>query len=301
MRTFISSLLIIITSTYTLNAQHTVSVKKGQMTYTLQGDTTTHKFKATIAKYEDRIEDAAKHLVKAIENNEYTEKNIHYGYYDAACYFAQTNNSKEAVTYLLKSIENGWDDLGHVEHDKDLAGITKSDAWKAKITPQLNKYYKNNNRELAKIFGEDQKARLSGQLTKETAIQDSIRRNIVMRMLKNNELKSGHDYYRAGFIMHHGTTVKDYQKAQELLTIALKKESMHFRTPWLFAASKDRLLLKQGKPQWYGTQNLTVVNGKMALDPKTIDTTAVSSEKRKTLNAPSIEKLRTYLKNFKTN
>ena len=102
-------------------------------------------------------------------------------------------------------------------------------------------------------------------------------------------------------IMHHGNSVEDYKHAEILIQKAMVSKHVHQMAPWLSAAIKDRLLLKLGKPQWYGTQNMTVIKGKIAIDPKIIDTTAVTPERRKELNAPTIETLREYLKNFNSN
>ncbi|MCB0461147.1 MAG: hypothetical protein KDC81_00440 [Flavobacteriaceae bacterium] len=286
-----------------LFAQHTVTVKKGDdknFTYfTIQGDTTKYSFKATVANYENRFEDAAKYTIKGIEKGEF--KKPQNAYYDAACYYALTKKYNEASQCLLKSIENGWDDLGHLEHDPDLQELKTSQEWKENITPRLQAYYKYNNKELAKLFANDQNARLSGQINDDLAVQDSIRRQIVLKMESNKELKSGHDYYKAAMIMHHGHTINDYKRAEILIQKALNSKNVHHMAPWLSAAIKDRLLLKEGKPQWYGTQAMTFFNGKMALDPKTIDTTAVTPQKRIELNAPKIETLREYIKNFKAN
>jgi hypothetical protein len=119
--------------------------------------------------------------------------------------------------------------------------------------------------------------------------------------MENNLLNSGHDFYKAAMIMHHGNSENDYKLAEILIQKALVTNQIHHMAPWLSAAIKDRLLLKLGKPQWYGTQNMTVIKGKIAMDPKIIYTTAVTPEKRKELNAPTIETLREYLKNFKSN
>lgn len=72
-------------------------------------------------------------------------------------------------------------------------------------------------------------------------------------------------------IFHHGTTLADYKKA-----IALAKKGMALgnkRAKWLYAAAIDRLLIKQGKKQKYGTQ-YQIKNGKWILypvDPKVTD------------------------------
>lgn len=280
-------------------AQHTVTVKKDNMQFTIQGDTTKYSFKATIANYEDRFEDAAKYTIKGIEEGEF--KKPENAYYDAACYLTLTNKTDDAVKYLTKSINSGWEDLAHIIYDDDLKPLKNTNEWKTNIEPLIDSYFESNNKELAHMFAQDQKPRINGQIDENLAKEDEARRKQVLEMLENDLIKSGHDFYKAAMIMHHGNTIEDYKHAEIFIQKALATDQIHHMAPWLSAAIKDRLLLKLGKPQWYGTQNMTVVNGKVAMDPKIIDTTAVTPKQRKALNTPSIETLREYLKNFSSN
>jgi len=282
-------------------SQHTVMVKKNGMTYSIQGDTTKLSFKSTIAEFEERYNDAANYLVMAIEKGEFKKEELKGAYYNSACYYSLVGNSKKAVKYLLESIKNGYDDLGHLDYDKDLSGLKDSHEWKFNIDPVLTKYYLENNKRLAQLFNDDQSPRLSGQMNKQIAVEDSIRRIEVADMLDKGLVKSGHDYYRAAMIMQHGTNSDDYEKAHELTKKALTNKQVHPMAPWLYAATKDRLLLSQGKPQWYGTQGVIWKKGKMTLNPKEIDTNAVAPKERIKYGAPSIETIREYLKSFNSN
>ncbi|WP_299272488.1 hypothetical protein [uncultured Psychroserpens sp.] len=288
-------LLILIINTPS-QAQHSVQVKQGNTTYTIMGDTTKNNFKATWAKMEGRYSDAAKFKIKAIDKGE--SKKLDMAYYDAACYYSLANDYKNAIVCLKKSIDNGCEDLGHLEYDKDLVELKKMKEWNS-ISHLFEDYYKSNNQEIAKLFAEDQKARLSGEVNENMEQEDSIRRKKVRRLLTENEINSAHDYYKAAFIFHHGTKIEDYKQAHELALIAYNKEHRHFRSPWLVAATKDRYLLKKKEKQWYGTQGVSFSNGKFTLNPLEIDTTAVSKEDRKRLNAPTIETIRAQIKAFK--
>lgn len=224
-------LILLITSIINSYGQHTVTIKKGDdknFTYfTIQGDTTKYKFKATVADYEARFEDAANFTVKAIEKDEYKPEKIQNGYYDAACYFTLVNISDKAIKYMLESVNNGWEDLAQLEYDADLQPLKETEDWKIKIEPTLKDYYKTNNRVLAKMFTEDQKPRFNRQIDTNLAKQDSIRRKEVVSMIKNDELKSGHDYYKAAMIMHHGNTIEDYMLAEKLIQKSLTVQQIH--------------------------------------------------------------------------
>jgi len=59
---------------------------------------------------------------------------------------------------------------------------------------------------------------------------------------------------------------------------------------WLKAASRDRLLLRQKMPQWYGTQYVRDTSGKWALGQ--IDETAVTDDERVQLAVPTLAEAR---------
>jgi len=296
-KNFFSLILIIINGTC-IYSQHSIQVKKGETTFTIMGDTTKYNFKATWAKMEDRYADAAKFKILAIEKGE--SKKLDIAYYDAASYYAKAIDYKNTVAYIKKSIAEGWSDIAHLEYDKDFEGLRKTNEWN-KMTLLFTNYYKSNNKQIAKIFAEDQKARLSGVHNENMEKEDSIRRVNVKKQIDQNKISSPHDYYKAAFIFHHGTSVEDSRFAHELALKAYKKENKHFRSPWLVAATKDRYLLRKGEKQWYGTQGIGFNNGKLTLNPSQIDTTAVSVEGRKKLNAPTIESIRKYIKAYKDN
>lgn len=280
-----------------LFSQHQVKVKIGKQVYTVSGDTTKYNFKSTIAKLEKRFGEAADYKLKAITNGEITKPNV--AYYEAACFYSMDNALEKAAKYLKISIDKGWNDMAHLEYNKDLNNLRKTTHWNS-IIPSINKYYTYNNREVASMYADDQKARLSGKRNTNLVKEDSLRREKIKALLKKRKVRSADDYYKAAMIMHHGTSLKDYKLAHRLAKKAFKKKNPHIMAPWLVAATKDRYLLKKGKKQWYATQGLTFKNGRMALDPQKIDTTAVKNNKRIALNAPSIEKIRSYLKAFKT-
>jgi hypothetical protein len=86
--------------------------------------------------------------------------------------------------------------------------------------------------------------------------------------------------------MQHGDTVEEIRMAHALATIAASLDPLDRSARWLKAASWDRLLLRQKKPQWYGTQYVREANGKWALNQ--IDESAVTDADRIQLATPTL-------------
>ena len=146
------------------------------------------------------------------------------------------------------------------------------------------------NKKLKEIYLQDQSDRIrasSGTLNWNTVnSNDTKRRNIVMDMYKIDEIKTGLDYYHAAMIFQHGNETKDYEFANELCKIAIKKGNK--KALWLYAATFDRILTsKNSKYQKYGTQfRKDSPDSEWYLypvDPKTTD-----SERQK-YNVPTIQ------------
>jgi hypothetical protein len=101
-------------------------------------------------------------------------------------------------------------------------------------------------------------------------------------MISEKLLESADDYYHAAMIFQHGETLDEIRQACHLANEALTLGSESAR--WLSAATLDRWLMYQGKPQKYGTQ--FVPDGQRQrlwdLDPTTTD------EERARMNVPSL-------------
>jgi hypothetical protein len=82
--------------------------------------------------------------------------------------------------------------------------------------------------------------------------RDQRRRTVVTALIRRSGLKTAADFYNAALIFHHGNREEDYKLARNLAQEAFHRK--HEAAPWLFAAATDRLLLKQGKKQKFGTQ-----------------------------------------------
>jgi len=95
--------------------------------------------------------------------------------------------------------------------------------------------------------------------------QDRARRQRVEELVRSEALQAREDYF-------HGETLDDFWQAHELAKRVA--ELGHPNCRWLMAAAYDRWLMKQGKPQKYGTQYTSHGNEPYQLwdvDPTTTD------------------------------
>lgn len=82
--------------------------------------------------------------------------------------------------------------------------------------------------------------------------RDTERRKRLQSIVESDGLKELEDYYHAAWILNHGETVEEIWQAHIL---AKRAAELGFRQArWLAAATNDRWLMYQGRPQKYGTQ-----------------------------------------------
>jgi hypothetical protein len=84
--------------------------------------------------------------------------------------------------------------------------------------------------------------------------RDQARRRRVDAIVAAGQAKVADDYYHAAMVYQHGDTPDDAGRAHDLALAAVKLDPGHDTARWLAAASLDRQLMYQGKPQRYGTQ-----------------------------------------------
>jgi len=136
------------------------------------------------------------------------------------------------------------------------------------------------DKKIYKLFMEDQKdhsaAMIETYKTKadwdELTKRDKSRQDVALKILEENKSLTGEDYFRAAMLFQHGARVVDSKKA-----ISLSKKGVLMGSDdakWLYAAATDRLLVRQGKKQKFGTQYRKMEKGKwflLPVDPKTTD------------------------------
>jgi hypothetical protein len=88
--------------------------------------------------------------------------------------------------------------------------------------------------------------------------RDAMRRQRVSEMLAQGLLTAPDEYFQAALIFQHGETLEEIWQAHQLAHRAAEMgatQSMGEKdSRWLAAATLDRWLMYQGKPQKYGTQ-----------------------------------------------
>lgn len=82
--------------------------------------------------------------------------------------------------------------------------------------------------------------------------RDWRRRRRVDQLIASGALEASEDYFHAAMVLQHSPHLDDYRRAHELARQAV--ELGHRPARWLVAAAFDRWLMRQGKPQKYGTQ-----------------------------------------------
>lgn len=132
------------------------------------------------------------------------------------------------------------------------------------------------NSELQKLFRADQDERINHPEYGTREYQslrerDAERRKRVEAIISSGGLKEPEDYYHAAWILNHGEGPEEIWRAHVLARNAVELGCNLAR--WLAAATYDRWLMYQGKPQKYGTQ--IVPDGKRQrvwdVEPSTTD------------------------------
>lgn len=148
-----------------------------------------------------------------------------------------------------------------------------------------------NNPRLVELFQQDQGDRKGYPNTalphKQIAARDEERREEVLALLSKAEVRTAQDYFYSALIFHHGQTNDHYRLATSLAWMAATLEPTNKDYLWLTASSWDRMMLKRGKPQWYGAQERRNEQGQQqGFEP--IDETAVSDEERARFQVKSL-------------
>jgi hypothetical protein len=120
------------------------------------------------------------------------------------------------------------------------------------------------DRELRQLFVEDQALR--AELTDRRGLSpwqflrmvwsDWRRRRRLGRLVQAGALSTAEDYYHAAMLLQHSPRLNDYWRAHQLALRSIERGYRPAR--WLAAATLDRWLMAQRRPQKYGTQYVPV-------------------------------------------
>lgn len=125
----------------------------------------------------------------------------------------------------------------------------------ALLASAMNTAQAGDNPRLKAMFDADQAEREQEPINWDTLIPNDMKRRAELhRMLEQNVVTTGLDYYEAAFIQQHGQKPDDYLLAHVLAMAALAKGYTQAR--WIAAATLDRYLQQSRHPQIFGTQTV---------------------------------------------
>ncbi|HEX8955755.1 MAG TPA: hypothetical protein VF798_05755, partial [Burkholderiaceae bacterium] len=112
------------------------------------------------------------------------------------------------------------------------------------------------------------------------AQHDAERAERTLTLLREGAVRTPTDYCRAALIFHHGDSLDKKKLAYSLAWIGFQLDPSNRDCALISAQAWDRILITQGKPQWYGTQygGRDANSNLSGLLP--IDKDAVSNEER---------------------
>ncbi|WP_411898142.1 tetratricopeptide repeat protein [Elizabethkingia occulta] len=145
-----------------------------------------------------------------------------------------------------------------------------------------------DNTELQKMADADQKSRMSGEINwKILNKEDSMRRERIFQLIKENKVQTAKDYLNVGIVFQHGNDTIASRMAVQSFDKTIKLDPS--LNKWWYAAAVDRDLMRRGKPQIYGTQFIrnNTTNGKWKR--YNLDPSKVTDEQRKYYKVETIK------------
>lgn len=197
--------------------------------------------------------------------------------YNAACAASLAKYKTQALDWLSLSVDKGWNNINHMKTDSDLDNIHSEKEW-ITILDKLQKkldlieinYDKPLQKELITIFNDDQTSRNQyvaaqkkyGYQSKEA---DSLRKIVILKDSLNlikiikildekgwvGKDKVGPQANQTLFLVIQHSDLKIQEKYLPMMREALKKGNA---APSSLALLEDRVSLRQGRKQIYGSQ-----------------------------------------------
>jgi tetratricopeptide (TPR) repeat protein len=227
---------------------------------------------------------------------------------------AKIGEITKAIDFLEKAVLLGYGKDGQYANlllDPKIYALRKNSRWTALIDTCRKNFFrdeksKGNNPDARLLFEMDQAERVTllpdlirenpnqqVELSIAMAKRDLARRKQMKKIVENHLLKTSNDYSSAAFVFQHGTTVKDIKLANELAKKGFelaKDNSEKCQSGWLIAATTDRMLWYQGKPQIYGTQSRPSTISLQQLNDLTKNWQNISKMKNVPLPTPGAKK-----------
>ena len=209
--------------------------------------------------------------------------------YDAGCCAALAERPDEAFGWLEAAVAGGYRDPDHLSGDGDLTSLHGDPRWASVVSgteANRDQWVASIHPELYAMFQADQADRRVKPIDWDVVgPRVEARRARVAEILAAGEARVSADWYHAAMVYQHGPALADTQLAQEYALKALEIEPVHEPARWLAAATEDRVLMRQNRPQKWGTQFHKGPDGLWRLwevDP------AVTDEERAEWNVPPI-------------
>jgi hypothetical protein len=177
---------------------------------------------------------------------------------EAARCVAHTRDTERGLEDMQRALARGWRELDKLCSDPDLAPFQRDPRWQAMVadaTTTLSAYRNRVNRELEQLARTDEGP---GQPARPADPSVFVaRRTRVSEILAAGGATLPEDYMHAATIYYRADTAADAARAHELALTAVERDPESDEAKWLAAASEDRRLKHEGKPQKYGTQFVT--------------------------------------------
>jgi hypothetical protein len=179
-------------------------------------------------------------------------------WYSSACCAALAGEKDRAFDELGRASRQGEFGSKQLEGDDDLVALRADPRWQATVKSFQDSFtvrQAGNNHELREIVDADQADRQGPNLDWATVgPRDQAREKRVNEILAVGGAKTSADYFAAAMVYQHGTTPAQAMRAHELALKAVELDPNNDTARWLSAASEDRALMYEKKPQKYGTQ-----------------------------------------------
>jgi hypothetical protein len=180
-------------------------------------------------------------------------------YFGAAACLTAAGDQEAAFASLDKAAARGYRDLERADANPEIEPLRGDPRWQAfhgGVKARNDAHASTLNAELASLTAEDQKDREQEDKIDWAVVgkRDAERLERARKIAAQGGLRQAEDYFNAALILQHSDKTEDYAQAHEWCLKAVELDPELPSARWLAAATLDRSLMSQGKPQHYGTQ-----------------------------------------------
>ncbi len=206
---------------------------------------------------------------------------------DAARCVVHTTDRERGLVDVQRALVHGWRDLDQLRSDPELAPLQRDPRWRTMIadaTTKLADYRSSVNPELEQLVRVNDAVGQPASGGRLDAHVFAALRARVAEIIAAGGVTLADDYVHAAEVYYRADTADDAARAHELALTALERDPDSDDAKWLAAASEDRRLQHEGKPQKYGTQ-FAITGGRRVLwnvDP------SISDAERERWSVPSL-------------